>query len=86
MPKGGKFDLSGILMEAVVTTERVKNVTYRAETRGIASGYTQKGNIFYLKQKIFSGGEVNHSDVLVLIHPPSLKNKVLALTKKVEKW
>lgn len=67
-------------------TERVKNVTYRAEAKLIASGYTQNGNIFYLKQKITSGGEVNHSKVLVLIYPQSEKEKVSALLNIVKDW
>ena len=67
-------------------TERVKNVTYRAESKGIASGYTQNGKIFYLKQKITYGEEVKHSKVLVLIHPKSKKNKVSTLTNMVKDW
>lgn len=66
--------------------ERVKNVTYRADSKGIVSGYTQNGNIFYLKQKIMSGGEVKHSKVLVLINPPAMKNKVVSLTNEVANW
>ena len=67
-------------------TERVKNVTYRADSKGIVSGYTENGNIFYLKQKIMSGGEVKHSKVLVLINPPSMKEKVTTLTNEVTNW
>ena len=67
-------------------TERVRNVTYRAESKGIVSGYTQNGNIFYLKQKIMSGGEVKHSKVLVLINPPAMKDKVTTLTNEVANW
>lgn len=67
-------------------TERVKNVTYRADSKGIVSGYTQNGNIFYLKQKIMSGGEVKHSKVLVLINPPAMKDKVTTLTNEVANW
>ena len=67
-------------------TERVKDVTYRAESKFIVSGYTQNGNVFYLKQKIISGGEVRHSKVLVLINPPSMKDKVTALTNEVANW
>lgn len=52
----------------------------------IVSGYTQNGNIFYLNQKITSGGEVNHSKVLVLIYPQSEKRDVSALIKIVKDW
>ena len=67
-------------------TERVKNVTYRARAKLIVSGYTQNGNIFYLSQKITSGGEVNHSKVLVLIYPQSEKKNVSALLNIVKDW
>ena len=67
-------------------SERVKKVTYRADSKLIVSGYTQNGNIFYLNQKITSGGEVNHSKVLVLIYPQSEKRDVSALIKIVKDW
>ncbi|MBR6981191.1 MAG: hypothetical protein IKH88_15335 [Prevotella sp.] len=78
----GEFPEEGVWLSP---TEKVRNVTYRASSKGIASGYTQKGNIFYLKQKI-TGGEVRHSKVLVLIHPQSEKNKVSKLTNLVKDW
>ena len=67
-------------------TERVNPVTYRAKTKMIVSGYTQNGNIFYLKQKITSGGEVSHSKVLVLIYPQSEIKKVSTLLNIVKDW
>ena len=67
------------------STERVRTVTYRANSKLIVSGYTQNGNIFYLNQKISSGGEVKHSKVLVLIYPQSEKN-VSALINIVRAW
>ena len=79
----GEFPEEGVWLSP---TERVKNVTYRAVSKGIASGYTQNGNIYYLKQKITYGGEVKHSRVLVLIHPQSKKNKVSTLTNLVKDW
>ena len=33
-----------------------------------------------------SGGEVNHSKVLVLITPPSMKDNVESLTNEVANW
>ena len=65
-------------------TERVKIITYRAESKLIVSGYTQNGNIFYLNQKIMSGGEVKHSKVLVLIYPQSEKKNVSTLMNIVK--
>ena len=81
----GEFPEEGVWLSP---TEKVKNVTYRADSKGIASGYTQNGNIYYLKQKIIPGGEVKHSKVLVLIHPQSMKNKntILTLTNIVKDW
>ena len=81
----GEFPEEGVWLSP---TERVKNVTYRADFKGIASGYTQNGNIYYLKQKIIFGGEVKHSKVLVLIHSQSKKNTatILKLTNIVKDW
>lgn len=67
-------------------TETVASVTNRDESKGIASGTTQNGNVFYLKQKIVSDAELNHSRVLVLINPPALQDKVSALTNEVANW
>ena len=66
--------------------ERVGSVTYRAKSQDIVSGYTQDGNIYYLKQKILFGGEVKHSSVLVLIYPPSEQNNVSELINVVKDW
>jgi hypothetical protein len=67
-------------------TETVKNVTYRAESKGIASGYTNSGKIYYLKQKIMHGEGVDHSKFLVLINPPEYSKSVEKLTNMVAKW
>lgn len=67
-------------------TEIVKNITYRSYSKGIASGYTQNGNIYYLKQKMMPGTDVVHSKVLVLIYPKSEENKVSTLINIVKDW
>lgn len=67
-------------------TETVKNVTYRVEAKGIASGYTNSGKIYYLKQKIMHGEGVDHSKFLVLINPPEYNKSVEKLTNMVAKW
>ena len=67
-------------------TETVKNITYRAESKGIASGYTNSGKIFYLKQKIMHGEGVDHSKFLVLINPPEYNKAVEKITNMVAKW
>ena len=79
----GEFPEEGVWLSP---TERVKNVTYRAKSKLIISGYTQNGNIYYLQQKITFGGEVKHSRMLVLIYPPSMKSKVLSLVNVVKEW
>ena len=67
-------------------TETVKNITYRAESKGIASGYTNSGKIYYLKQKIMHGEGVDHSKFLVLINPPEYNKAVEKITNMVAKW
>ena len=67
-------------------TEIVKNITYRSDSKGIASGYTQNGNIYYLKQKMMPGTDVVHSKVLVLIYPPSEQERVSTLINIVKDW
>jgi len=67
-------------------TETVKKVTYRAESKGIASGYTNSGKIYYLKQKIMHGEGVDHSKFLVLINPTEYNKSVEKLTNMVAKW
>ena len=56
------------------------------DSMGIASGYTQNGNIYYLKQKMMPGTDVVHSKVLVLIYPPSEQKKVSSLINVVKDW
>ena len=79
----GDFPENGVWLSP---TERVYEVTYRAMSKGIASGHTQEGNIFYLKQKIVPGGEVKHSKMLVLIYPPSAQSRVSTLIGIVKDW
>ena len=67
-------------------TETVKNITYRAESKGIASGYTNSGKIFYLKQKIMHGEGVDHSKFLVLINPPEYNKAVEKITNMIATW
>jgi len=78
-----EFPSEGLCLSA---TETVKNVTYRAESKGIASGYTNSGKIYYLKQKIMHGEGVDHSKFLVLINPPEFNKFVEKLTNMVAKW
>lgn len=67
-------------------TETVKNITYRAESKGIASGYTNSGKIYYLKQMIMHGEGVDHSKFIVLINPPEYNKAVEKITNMIAKW
>jgi len=67
-------------------TEKVKNVTYKVESKGIASGYTHSGKIYYLKRRIMSGGLVDHGKILVVINPPEYNKSVESITKMIAKW
>ena len=78
--------LVGVSWGKLSPTEIVKNITYRSDSKGIASGYTQNGNIYYLKQKMMPGTDVVHSKVLVLIYPPSEQKKVSTLINIVKDW
>ena len=75
-----EFPSEGIYLSP---NETVKNITY--QSKGITSGYTNSGKIYYLKQK-FYGEDVIHSNVLVLIYPTEYNKSVEKLTKMVEKW
>ncbi len=77
------FPLSGL---QISPTEKVMNVTYKVESKGISSGYTQSGKIYYMKRNIFEGEFVSHSTVLVLINPPEFNEEVVILTKMIAKW
>ena len=66
----GDFPEEGVWLSP---KKKEKNVTYRAYSKGI-------------KQKMIPGGEVQHSKVLVLIHPKSMKNKVSSLVNVVKDW
>ena len=78
--------LVGVSWGKLSPTEIVKNITYRSYSKGIASGYTQNGNIYYLKQKMMPGTDVVYSKVLVLIYPKSEENKVSTLINIVKDW
>ncbi len=70
----------------VTKSTTISNVTYKAISKGIYSGYTSDGRIYYLKTKVLEGGEVPHATVLALIYPQELKPYMDELTKIVLRW
>lgn len=65
---------------------QISNVTYKLERKGIYSGYTTDGRIYYLKIKILDGGEVPHATVLALIYTEDFRDHMDELTNIVLQW
>ena len=65
---------------------QISNVTYKLERKGIYSGYTTDGRIYYLKKKILDGGEVPHATVLALIYTEDFRDHMDELTNLVMRW
>ncbi len=70
----------------ITSSTQIANVTYSAKSKGIYSGYTTDGRIYYLKTKVLDGGEVPHVTVLALIYPKEFKEHMQELTEIVLKW
>lgn len=70
----------------ITQSTTISNVTYKAESKGIYSGYTSDGRIYYLKTKVLDGGEVPHVTVLALIYPKEFKGHMDELTEIVMRW
>ena len=64
----------------------VEDVTYKAEDKGIFSGHTDDGRIFYLKKKINREGEVNHVAVLVIVYPEENQTDVQRFIEMIKEW
>ena len=64
----------------------VEDVTYKAEEKGIFSGHTDDGRIFYMKKKINRGGEVNHVAVLVVVYPEENQSDVQRFIEMIKEW
>lgn len=64
----------------------VEDVTYKAEEKGIFSGHTDDGRIFYLKKKINREGEVNHVGVLVIVYPEENQTDVQRFIEMIKEW
>lgn len=70
----------------VSSTAKIAKVTYRAPRKGIFSGYTDDGRIFYLKRLNTIYDVVSHAAVLALIYPEKYQEAVQPLIKEVLKW
>ena len=70
----------------VSSTAKIAKVTYRAPQKGIYSGYTDDGRIFYLKRLNTIHDVVTHAVVLVLIYPEKYQEAVQPLIKQVLNW
>lgn len=64
----------------------VEDITYQAEDKGIFSGHTDDGRIFYLKKKINREGEVNHVGVLVIVYPEENQTDVQRFIEMIKEW
>ena len=69
----------------VSANTQIKNVTYSSR-KGVYSGYTTDGRIWYMKKHLLEGREVIHADVLVLIYPKEKQSEVSRLIEVVKGW
>ena len=65
---------------------KIKKITYKPRGKGVFSGLTNDGRIFYLKCKPTEGGMVTHLEVLALIYPKSYQKSVDVLIKQIANW
>lgn len=63
----------------------IRDITYKQESKGIYSGYTTDGRIYYLKIKVMDD-EVEHLKVLALIYPKAKQDSADKLIKSVQSW
>lgn len=79
-----EFPIQG---SALAPNINVADVTYRQSSKGIFSGHTTNGNIFYLKRIIGSPGEeIPHPRVLTLIYPEDFQEVVQPIIEVVNEW
>ena len=70
----------------VSSTTKIKDVTYKHEGKGVYSGYTENGNIYYMKKKIMEGEFVSHSCVLALVYPKKYDSEIKDLIDIIKNW
>lgn len=64
----------------------IRDITYKQESKGIYSGYTSDGRIYYLKIKVTDNEEIQHLIVLALIYPKAQQDAANKIIKSVQSW
>ena len=72
--------------QQLIDKVKMKKITYKPRGKGVFSGLTNDGRIFYLKCKPTEGGMVTHLEVLALIYPKSYQKSVDVLIKQIANW
>lgn len=72
--------------QQLINKVKIKKITYKPRGKGVFSGLTNDGRIFYLKCKPTEGGMVTHLEVLALIYPKSYQKSVDVLIKQIANW
>ena len=64
----------------------VSCVTYSSKHKGIYSGYTEDGRIFYMKVVVLSGDDIDFSAALVLVYPKEYQGNIGKLIDMLYQW
>lgn len=72
--------------QQLINKVKMKKITYKPRGKGVFSGLTNDGRIFYLKCKPTEGGVVTHLEVLALIYPKSYQKGADVLIKQIASW
>lgn len=72
--------------QQLINKVKMKKITYYPRGKGVFSGFTNDGRIFYAKCKPTEGGMITHLEVLALIYPKSYQKSVDVLIKQIASW
>lgn len=72
--------------QQLINKVKIKKITYYPRGKGVFSGFTNDGRIFYAKCKPTEGGMVTHLEVLALIYPKSYQKGADVLIKQIANW
>lgn len=72
--------------QQLINKVKMKKITYYPRGKGVFSGFTNDGRIFYAKCKPTEGGMVTHLEVLALIYPKSYQKGADVLIKQIASW
>ncbi len=70
----------------ITPNAKVSIVTYSSKHKGIYSGYTEDGRIFYMKMKVLPGDVIDFTATLVLIYPKEYQPHIEPLIDIVHQW